>query len=785
MFTYLGRWITAHPWRICLGWLLLGVTLHLLAPSWDRRTQDDDIRFLPARCPSVRGYELLQEAFPQEVFASRLIVVLERRERKLEQSDLLLVDELVHELRRLRDEEPDLKIRKIYSHRDAFIGQRFLSEDGHCTLIQISLDTPYLALHTCSAVERIEQRFQERLRSISDAPTLRFSGPAGIGRDLIAASGRSLDRTTLATVLLVIVILLMVYRSPVLALIPLVTIALAVWVALSLLALLTLIPGFVLVNVSQIFAVVMLYGAGTDYCLFLVSRYREELSHGGTGSGALVRAISGVGGALLASAGTVISGMALMGTAEFAKVRCGGPAIAISLAVALAASLTLTPSLLRLLGRAAFWPVGLPRPTTGEGVWERFSQVLAARPLLIGSLAALTLVPLAWLGLNVRPTYRATAELSTNSSSVLGLQAIQRHFTAGELGPVTVLLESPRDWDTSQGRQLIETCYRALLQLPNVAEVRCLTHPLGKPVEEPPPPPPTRNNLRGSLFTAFWKGAAERFSESVQKQARAFYVSDLSNQRRVTRLDVILNTEPFDPRSAETLESIQLWLGRELSSLAPEVRAESYGITVSAADLARVTESDRQRINLLGLVGIFAILLVLVRHPVLAGYLLATVLLSYYATLGATTLFACWWHLRPLGEIDWRVPFFLFTILVAVGADYNILLISRALEERQRFGGIEGTRRALAQTGGTITSCGVIMAGTFATLMLAGLNTLVQVGFALALGVLLDTFLVRPVLVPAFTLWLWRDETQANPAAESAAHSCKALTSEPASVATR
>src|SRR6202011_6073584 len=109
-------------------------------------------------------------------------------------------------------------------------------------------------------------------------------------------------------------------------------------------------------------------------------------------------------------------------------------------------------------------------------------------------------------------------------------------------------------------------------------------------------------------------------------------------------------------------------------------------------------------------------------------------------------------------EVDWRVPFFLFTILIAVGEDYNILLLSRALEERKKYGGVEGTRRALAHTGGTITSCGLIMAGTFATLMLAGLNTLVQIGFALAFGVLLDTFVVRPLLVPAFTLFIWRQQ---------------------------
>jgi RND superfamily putative drug exporter len=186
---------------------------------------------------------------------------------------------------------------------------------------------------------------------------------------------------------------------------------------------------------------------------------------------------------------------------------------------------------------------------------------------------------------------------------------------------------------------------------------------------------------------------------------------------------------------------------------------------VNARDLARITESDRLRINALVLAGIFLILLLLVRRPWLAAYLLLTVLFSYYATLGATTLMAHFWHGRPLGEVDWRVPFFLFTILVAVGEDYNILLVTRALDERRKRGAVAGMRRALARTGGTITSCGLIMAGTFATLMLAGLTTLVQIGFALAFGVLLDTFVVRPFLVPALTTWIWRQQEEVPPPA--------------------
>src|SRR5204863_1022263 len=160
-------------------------------------------------------------------------------------------------------------------------------------------------------------------------------------------------------------------------------------------------------------------------------------------------------------------------------------------------------------------------------------------------------------------------------------------------------------------------------------------------------------------------------------------------------------------------------------------------------------------VNGLVLGAIFLILVVVVRRLWLALYLLATVLLSYYATLGATTLVGSWWADRPLGQVDWRVPFFLFTILIAVGEDYNILLITRAMKERKRHGGVEGMRRALARTGGTITSCGLIMAGTFATLMLSGLNTLIQIGFALAFGVLIDTFIVRPFLVPACVMVFW------------------------------
>jgi RND superfamily putative drug exporter len=772
MRTHLGSFTVRHPWLTCAGWLLLGLILALAAPPWEKGAQDDDIRFLPASCASVRGYQMLEKAFPQDAFASRVLFAIERPSEPLSPADLALADAIADELGKLRQHEPALQIKKVYCRRDPFIGKRLVSDDGKCALVQVSLGTPYLALQTKNTVDRAENVVRDCLaRYGTNPPVVYTTGPAGVGRDLITASANGLESTTLATVALVVIILLLVYRSPLLALVPLVTIALAVWVAINILSLCTLIPGFYLLNISQIFAIVMLYGAGTDYCLFLISRYREELATDGDRRSALVRSIGGVGGALAASAGTVICGLGLMGLAEFAKVRCGGPAIAVSLAVALAASLTLTPALLRILGNAAFWPTSVPvvchsARVPHEGIWGWISRRVAAHPFLIGGAALALLLPLAFLGLRVHPSYRATAELSPTCGSVRGLGAIQRHFTAGEVGPVTVLLEGDAPWDSYPGRRVVEHLSKGFALLPNVAEVRSLTLPLGKPLEEPPAPPdPVRKSIRSSLFSAVWRNVVQGFSDQVNKAARTHYLAKCSEgysgARYFTRLDVVLHTDPFDPHSVPTLETVQTWLNDQLPAITAglgDVRAETYGVGVNAHDLALVTERDRKRINVLVLGGIFVILLILVRRPVLAAYLLATVLLSYLATLGATSLLAHWWHARPLGEVDWRVPFFLFTILVAVGEDYNILLVSRALEERKKHGGIEGTRRALAHTGGTITSCGLIMAGTFATLMLAGLNTLVQVGFALAFGVLLDTFIVRPFLVPAFTLWLWRNE---------------------------
>jgi RND superfamily putative drug exporter len=783
MFNHLGRFTTTHPWLVCAAWLVTGAALTLAAPAWDTQTQDDDIHFLPDRCPSVRGYQLLEKAFPHDVCDSRLIFALEREEMPLTDADFTLVDKLVEALEQLRQKQPDLKIGAISAYQDGFIGSRLTSPDRQCTLIQVSLRTPYLALQTKATVDQAQKVVKERLAAAGpDVPRLFTTGAAGMGRDLTHAYGDSLNGTALATVVLVVVVLLLVYRAPLLALVPLVTIAASVWVALKLLALLTLCPGVHLVNISKIFAIVIMYGAGTDYCLFLISRYREELEAGEEIPKALTRSVRRVGWALAASAGTVMVGLGMMGFAEFAKVRCAGPGIALGLAVALIGSLTLTPALLRIVGKVVFWPCPAPHPRPmlatphwpGEGsaLWSWLSHHVVSRPVLVLAAAVLALLPLAVLGFRITPSYRPTSQLSASSDSLQGLAALKRHFTPGETGPLTVLLAAAQDWDSTAGRVEIDHLCRGFAKLDNVAEVRSLTQPLGNPL--------AGAGLAGAgigLLDQLQEWFPCQFLNAVAEEARGIarkhYVALVPPEapgqklRHVTRLDVVLKTDPFDPAGVATLRLIQTWLRQELprtSFMSTDIEAEVIGVMVNTHDLEQVTESDRSRVNGLILAGIFLILVALVRRPVLAAYLLATVLLTYYATLGATALAGSIWNgtaMQP--QLDWRVLFFLFTILVAVGEDYNILLITRALQEQARFGPVEGMRRALARTGGTITSCGLIMAGTFATLMISSLGTLLQIGFALAFGVLLDTFVVRPFLVPAFAVILSRDSGRQEP----------------------
>jgi len=241
--------------------------------------------------------------------------------------------------------------------------------------------------------------------------------------------------------------------------------------------------------------------------------------------------------------------------------------------------------------------------------------------------------------------------------------------------------------------------------------------------------------------------------------SRATYVSPSGKLAgQVTRLDVISRYDPFSPAAADLLTRIDAQLdalSRTADSPWYGAEFDFIGATAGTRDLKAVTESDQWLIQRLVVIAVYAILLVILRRPVVCGYLIISVVFSYLVTIGATELVFAWFYPGSDG-LDWKVPLFLFVILIAVGEDYNIYLVTRVLEEQQRFGLIEGLRVAVVRTGGIITSCGVIMAGTFISMMTGTLRGMLELGFALSLGVMLDTVVVRPVLVPAFLALLYR-----------------------------
>jgi putative drug exporter of the RND superfamily len=270
--------------------------------------------------------------------------------------------------------------------------------------------------------------------------------------------------------------------------------------------------------------------------------------------------------------------------------------------------------------------------------------------------------------------------------------------------------------------------------------------------------------------------------QAMRAAADSRYVSthpgDKADLNHITRFDIVFKSDPFSPTSLTSLDAVQQTLWTATHPNEPLHGSSEVGLAGSTSavnDLKRVTTSDQQRMYVLVTLGVYAILVLLLRRPGICLYLILTVVLGYLASLGVTELLFRWLHhsTEPWGGLDWTVSFFLFVILVAVGEDYNILLMARVLEEEEKHGITEGTRLAVAHTGGIISSCGLIMAGTFGSMLTGTLTSLRELGFALGLGIFLDTFLVRPILVPAFVVVMDRYRAAHRPVPDKAALGAK------------
>jgi RND superfamily putative drug exporter len=519
-----------------------------------------------------------------------------------------------------------------------------------------------------------------------DGMTMHVTGAAGSAADSVKAFAGIDGRLLYTTVAVVMVILLLTYRSPLLWLLPVLSAGGALTASQAVIYLLARHAGLTVNAQSAGILTVLVFGAGTDYALLLVARYREELRRHEDRHEAMANALFRAGPAILASAATVVAGMLCLLVAELNSTKGLGPVAALGIAVGLAAMLTLLPALLVIFGRWLFWPVrpryGSVEPTE-RGFWARVGNRVARRPRAVWIVTVLVLGAMAAgiADLHAGPLSNRDSLLG-HPDSVAGEEVLARHFPAGAGQPVVVI-------GTADAANQIRTAVAGTGGIAAAAD------------------PVVANGY--SLVTATLADPAD--STAAQQTVQ---------------------------RVRDTVHAV------------PGADAKVGGYTAVLLDTQRAAGHDRNLIIPLVLLVVLVILGVLLRAIVAPLVLVATVVLSFGAALGASALI--FRHALGFAGVDTSFPLFVFVFLVALGIDYNIFVMTRVREETQRFGTRRGALIGLAATGGVITSAGLVLAGTFSVLATLPLVAFAEIGFAVAFGVLLDTLVVRSILVTALNL---------------------------------
>jgi RND superfamily putative drug exporter len=666
-----GRWT---KWIVLAFWIVILAVAAPLAGKLTGVEKNDNSSWLPGNAEATQVADLSTRFTPDDIIPA---VVVYERTGGITQAD------------RQKAQADATAFASVAGVSGQVIGPADSQDKAALsTIVPIKVDT--------DGWEKIAGIVDEVKGVTAGAPSglnVYLTGPAGNAADS-ASAFEGIDGTLLYTTLLVVtVILLITYRSPVLWLLPIVSAGVALTTAQGVIYLLAKHAGLVVNAQSAGILTVLVFGAGTDYALLLVARYREELRRHEDRHEAMRFALHRAGPAIIASAATVAIGMSILTLAELNSTSGLGPVAALGVVVGLFAMITLLPALLVIFGRWLFWPVrpkyGTAEPTA-TGLWARVGGRIARRPraVWIGTALALGVMALGLLQLNANGL--STADSFTKEQpSVAGEQALARHFPAGGGQPVTVIANAGAE----------PAVRRALAGTPGITAV-------ADPI------------VRGDLVM----------------------------------LDGTLADAPDSKAAQATVERV-----RDAVHQVPGADAKVGGLTAMTVDINAANRHDNWLIMPLVLLAVLIILGLLLRAIVAPLILIGTVVLSFAAALGISAL--VFRHVLGFAGEDTSFPLFVFVFLVALGIDYNIFLMTRVREESQKHGTRRGALIGLAATGGVITSAGIVLAGTFAALASLPLVAFAEIGFAVAFGVLLDTLIVRSVLVTALNLdlggWMW------------------------------
>ncbi|MGW3601186.1 MMPL family transporter [Micromonospora sp. NPDC005161] len=651
-------------------WLVLVAAAGPLAIKLTEVQDNDSLGALPATAEASRAVQRAEEAFPDS--QKPLAVAVYVREGGLTDADRAKVDGDRTAFARYAD--------------GGQVPPPVASEDGRALLLSFPIAGD--ADQRADAVAGVKEQLS------TDAPaSLRtaLTGPAG-GEDDVFDAFAGMDSTLLlATAAAVALLLLVTYRSPVLWLIPLITVAVANQLASAVVYLLARHAGLAVDFQSQSILTVLVFGVGVDYALLLIARYREELRRHADRHAAMAVALRRSIGAIAASAATVAIGLLCLLAAQLPSTRGLGPVGAVGIVAAFLAMTTMLPAVLVIFGRWLFWPfvpryapdaVGLD-VAAEHGVWRRIAGFVGRRPraVWLGTAAALVVLSFGIGNLSIGMPHDES--FTKEVGSVTGQRMIEAHYPRGAVAPAEILAAAgPADQVVAAARTV-----------PGVAEVG-----------EPEPSPDGR-----------W-----------------------------VRIAAVLAHTPDSDAALDTVNRL-----RAAVHAVPSAQALVGGDTAYLLDEERTVGRDNRVVVPLVLAVVFVILVLLLRALVAPLLLLASVVLSYAAAMGAAGLI-----LDAMGypKLFVGIPLQTFLFLVALGVDYTIFLATRAREETARLGHRQGVLHALTVTGGVITSAGVVLAATFGALSVLPLVPSVQSAVIIGVGVLLDTFLVRSLLVPALAL---------------------------------
>jgi RND superfamily putative drug exporter len=457
MFARIGAFAVRFRWVIVAVWVAVAIALTLLAPNINEVAVSDQRSFLPSSAPSLTAHEMMTKYFPERVSPSSAVIVIDAGPGgRVDQGEAAAyVADLTSWLTKAASSDQTLSVvDKVVSPTTAEeqTAAGLISKDKQVALVLVRFSTIGTQPETQDALATIDGHLAQAPAGIATYST----GDGPILAAYNSETQRSMDSTTWITIVLVIVILLLIYRSPVSPLIPLVTIALAYLISRGVVAFL----GANVMTISaytNIFMIVVLFGAGTDYCLFLISRFREEMTGASTAAPAVKTTVKAVGETIASSAGTVIVGVAMMATAELGLYNTSGPSLAIAVAITLTAGLTLTPALLTLLGHHAFWPRKAHR-IKEAGVWSAWAGKVVKRPWVAFLVPVIVLVPLAVYGSGLSRDFDLLADLPKDNPQRAGFDVLAAHFGAGQMQPLNVVVVDPAGSTRRPGSPRLWTC---------------------------------------------------------------------------------------------------------------------------------------------------------------------------------------------------------------------------------------------------------------------------------------------------------------------------------------